>query len=157
MPSRTVGVSEWGEWESVGYHSRRVREGSECGARNASTLPERGESRARNASTSQVWARGGGEREGGEGGAETVHTLVSVNGASGGVEMGATVVVVYVVSRVPSGEFTRPKSCEWVGTPTRSLGEAAAVQRPAAYRGDLRRLTTARHNLSRTFTSYCAM
>eukprot|EP00966_Prymnesium_polylepis_P139548 3224741-Prymnesium_polylepis.1 len=39
--------------------------------------------------------------------------------------MGATLVVFYVVSRVPSGELTRPKSCEW----GLLLGEAAAVKK----------------------------
>ena len=62
------------------------------------------------------WGREGGEEE-----AETVHTLVSEYERQG--EMGATSVVFYDNSRIPSGEHTRPKTREWGPL----LGEAPAV------------------------------
>ena len=68
------------------------------------------------------WGREGGEEE-----AETVHTLVSEYERQG--EMGATSVVFYDNSRIPSGEHTRPKTREWGPL----LGEAPAVAASAAW------------------------
>ena len=107
MPSRTVG-------ERVGR------------------VGERGIPLAKSVRRKRVWgekcehvpgvgARWG--REGGEEGADTVHTLVSENEARARWERLQS--FFYDISRVPSGEHTRPKTREWGPL----LREAPAVLR----------------------------